>query len=131
VPSSDPLIRFRAKIIILDGHWLWQGSINKRGYPTFWVGPGKADTVLAHRFCYINWVGPIPDDRPQIDHACPCERLICITPESLEPVTNEENQRRAAIRRRLRKERHERDRVGAEPLLEFDPSFLTEIEEER
>jgi hypothetical protein len=115
----EPIERFLGKILIVEGHWLWQGSVNARGYPTFWVGPGKSDTVLAHRFCYLQYVGPIPEEKPQIDHACPCERLICITPNRLEPVTNEENQLRAAIRRRLRKERDERERLGTTSLYDL------------
>ena len=44
--------------------------------------------VMAHRFAYEEYVGPIPDGL-QIDHLC--RNKWCVNPEHLEPVTCREN----------------------------------------
>jgi HNH endonuclease len=72
-----------------DGCWLWRGGTlsAKHGNPygTFWNG---TKPVLAHRWSYEHFVGPIPDGLV-IDHTC--ETPACVRPDHLEPVTNAVN----------------------------------------
>lgn len=87
--------RFQAKIEVQpDGCWLWTGARN----PTArWAGYGvawwKGANRLAHRLIYELLVGPVPEGLV-LDHLCRVP--ICVNPEHLEPVTQEENRRRSA-----------------------------------
>lgn len=88
---EQPLARFRAKVTVLnDGCWRWTAACNDDGYPQLSV---DGRTVYAHRFAYETFIGPIPDDRPHLDHQC--RRRWCVNPSHLEPVTLAENNRRA------------------------------------
>lgn len=78
-----------------DGCVLWVGGKTQGGYGMF-SAPGKrADTrkVMAHRWAYERAGGMIPDGY-DIDHLC--RNRACVNPEHLEPVTRQENIRRAA-----------------------------------
>lgn len=66
--------------------WLWTGNLNIWGYASIGVG-GKS--LRAHRVSYEMFVGPIPSDKPQLDHLC--RTPACVRPDHLEPVTNREN----------------------------------------
>lgn len=70
----------------LTGCWLWNRSIDRHGY-------GRFNRELAHRRLYELYVGPIPDGL-HIDHLCRVRH--CVRPDHLEPVTQAENNRRAA-----------------------------------
>lgn len=72
-----------------DGCWLWTAQLNHGGYGCFTSESGKA--VLAHRWAYEHYVGPIPDGL-QIDHLCRVRH--CVRPEHMEAVTQTENVRR-------------------------------------
>ena len=52
----------------------------------------------AHRLAWEIVIGPIPDGLV-LDHLC--RRPVCVNPSHLEPVTDAENLRRAAVSRRL------------------------------
>lgn len=67
--------------------WEWTGARDKHGYGRFESPHG----YLAHRFFWIELVGPIPG--LVIDHLCRNTR--CCNPDHLEPVTQAENMRRA------------------------------------
>ena len=67
------------------GCWLWEAGTNHDGYGQFRSG---GERVLAHRYAYVRWVGPIPDGL-QLDHLCRVPP--CVNPEHLEPVTCREN----------------------------------------
>ena len=69
--------------------WLWTGYICKDGYGRIWYA-GRS--WLVHRFAYYMFYGPPPVDR-ELDHLCRNRR--CCNPHHLEPVTPEENKRRA------------------------------------
>lgn len=69
---------------------LWTGCLNSRGYGCFSFG-GKGKTVLAHRWVYEHFVGPIPAGLT-IDHLCRVRR--CVNPAHMEPVSVAENNRR-------------------------------------
>lgn len=90
----DPDLRFFEKVQ-LDPEtncWLWQAYKNACGYGTF-----KSDDkmVLAHRWLWERFYGPIPEDM-QLDHFLnnkevpECSRA-CVNPDHLRIVTNQEN----------------------------------------
>lgn len=75
--------------------WIWTGGINKSGYGTFsWNGHHR----YTHRLAYTWLVGTIPKGL-QLDHvkARGCKSRACCNPAHLEPVTPEENARRARL----------------------------------
>ena len=74
------------------------GAKGRDGYGKVRVG-GKL--VSVHRLVYEQLVGPIPEGL-HIDHLC--NNRACVNVEHLEPVTQAENNRRAAARRRVLKE---------------------------
>jgi hypothetical protein len=68
-----------------SGCWLWTGGVRCGGYGQLWSG-GKQ--VVAHRFAYEQFVGPIPSGLT-LDHLCRVR--CCVNPRHLEPVTQKEN----------------------------------------
>lgn len=86
--------RFISKVVMAGPSdcWLWTGTAVRR-YGQFTV---RHRPVLAHRFAYELWVGPIPDGLT-IDHvrARGCNSTLCVNPAHLEPVTLADNIRRA------------------------------------
>lgn len=68
-----------------NGCWLWTKYQRHDGYGNFNVD-GKQ--ILAHRWAYINLVGPIPEGL-YLDHLC--RNRPCVNPSHLEPVTNKVN----------------------------------------
>ena len=77
----------------VSGCWLWQGEQDKGYGRVSYEGRGW----FAHRLAYQFLWGGIPAGK-QLDHLC-CRRN-CVYPWHLEPVTNEENNRRKILRRR-------------------------------
>lgn len=87
-----------------DGCWLWTGSPGRWGYAQVRMGGRAGGMVLVHRWAYENLVGPIPAGL-ELDHRChtddptcaggPCRHRLCVNPEHLEPVTEQENARRS------------------------------------
>ena len=75
-----------------DECWPWIASLNGSGYGSLNVG---RQSVMAHRFAYEHFVGPIPPDH-DIDHLC--FNRACVNPAHLEPVTPKENSQRMALR---------------------------------
>lgn len=107
--KKAPRERFLAKVVkAQNGCWLWGGAIQSRGYGSFGFGR-RGRSVLAHRFAYETFVGPIPEDL-QIDHAChsrddkcpggKCAHRLCVNPAHLELVTQLVNCGRSAPARK-------------------------------
>lgn len=72
-----------------DGCWVWpESQAVVAEYQRVTI---SGVTRPAHRVVYEHLVGPIPDGL-YLDHLCRNKR--CANPEHLEPVTNQENQRR-------------------------------------
>jgi hypothetical protein len=81
--------RFWAKVVEIDGCWVWQSTRFDNGYGGFTVGKRL---VRAHRFAYEQMVGEIPDGL-QLDHLC--RNRLCVNPDHLDPVTPRVNTRRS------------------------------------
>ena len=83
-PAVD---RFTEKTAPGEGGCIeWTASLNSNGYGTFTAA--SYVTVMAHRWAYEHYVGPIPPGMT-LDHLCRNRR--CVNPEHLEPVTQHEN----------------------------------------
>lgn len=78
-------------IIKDNGCWIWQGSVDSRGYGQL---KSQGITWRAHRFFYVSLVNKIPPNY-QIDHLC--KNKLCVNPEHLEPVTQFENMKRSGV----------------------------------
>lgn len=96
--SLTPAERFFAKVDWGERYkgtrcLLWIAAKDQHGYGRFWVEGKKY--MLAHRWLYERWVGPIPAGL-QLDHLC--FTPSCVNPDHLEPVTQQENTKRAMAR---------------------------------
>lgn len=102
IPNGTP---WRDRVVESEtGCLVWQGSLDRYGYGQWSWGYSHLGTSKAHRVVYELERGPIPEGL-QIDHLC--RNCACVNPDHLEPVTNAENQRRAALARTHCKHGHE------------------------
>ena len=90
--KEPPLVRLLDKTTFNTetGCWEWTAARMRNGYGAFRI-PGVASH--AHRAAYLLIVGSIPDGL-HLDHLC--RNRLCVNPDHLEPVTQRENNRRAA-----------------------------------
>lgn len=73
------------------GCWLWQRTVDHRGYGRIKV---QGRTAYAHRIYYARLVGPIPEGL-ELDHLC--RNRACVNPAHMEPVTGAVNVRRSPV----------------------------------
>ena len=81
--------KFEKYVLRTDRCWEWEGYKYSNGYAALTVDGRQ---VLAHRWSYEEFIGPIPDGLT-IDHLC--RNRGCVNPAHMEPVTGRENTRRA------------------------------------
>lgn len=93
-PLADRL--FEKTVAGFGGCVIFTGHLNNNGYGTIGEGRKRGKNLYAHRVAYELLVGPIPEGLV-LDHLCSTRR--CINPHHLEPVTQNENVRRAAEQR--------------------------------
>lgn len=94
----SPLDRFAAKVDVsgptpecdpsLGPCWLWTASTVPAGYGQFSVGDRM---VMAHRWLYEQVVAGLPKTL-HLDHLCRVRH--CVNPDHLDPVSQQENNRR-------------------------------------
>lgn len=99
--TRDPIIRFTEKWKLSTEHfyngepcWEWTSPLMYKGYGRFY---GNGKHVLAHRWSYEHYRGPIPDGL-QIDHLCRVRH--CVNFAHMEVVTGKVNTRRGMSARR-------------------------------
>ena len=87
-----PLVeRFWTYVVKTAGDcWEWSGGHTGDGYSCFSVS--REEAYPAHRFAYELVVGPVPEGL-ELDHLC--RNPGCVNPAHLEPVTHDENMKRA------------------------------------
>lgn len=71
------------------GCWIWMGQLSRYGYGE--IGIGRL-TKKAHIIAYREFSGPVPNGL-ELDHLCRVRS--CVNPRHLEPVSHQENIRRA------------------------------------
>lgn len=94
VPAVD---RFEAKIVRVPiaGCWIWTGAGDPNGYGRF--NP-RGKPMLAHRFAYEHYIGPIPDGM-LLCHRC--DVAACCNPAHMFIGTQKENMADAVTKRRV------------------------------
>lgn len=86
---ADLWDRLRGRVRKTGTCWIWQGSNDGRyGFTYVETINGKEKKTSAHRAVYQALVGEIPEGLV-IDHLC--GNKMCVNPEHLEPVTQQEN----------------------------------------
>jgi hypothetical protein len=87
-----PDVRFRMKYRVSpSGCWEWTGSDTGKGHKLRYGRfrpDSKGRLLLAHRYAYERFVGPIPEGL-ELDRLC--RNTLCVNPEHLEPVTRRVN----------------------------------------
>ena len=94
---KEPIQRFLSRVLLDDDDrcWEWIGQKNQANYGRFASDMINSPTrlVVAHKFCYEYFVGPVPKGL-ELDHLC--RNRSCVNPSHLEPVTHSENVLRGA-----------------------------------
>lgn len=88
LPLATAYERVLAKVAIRDECWEYP----VRPYHRYGYICAEGRRWLSHRVVYEALVGPIPEGN-ELDHRC--RNRACVRPSHLEPVTHQENMRRA------------------------------------
>lgn len=97
--DDEFIARFRSKIDTRnfgdDECDIWTGALSSEGYGVVRLPQSRSFVVRAHRVAFMLARGPVPADRPILDHVYPiCRYRFCVNEWHLEPVTQEVNDRR-------------------------------------
>lgn len=88
--------KLNANVPVVEDHGyvtpcaIWKGAVNHAGYPRA-IRDGRSQRI--HRWAWEQVHGPIPEGL-ELDHLC--RQRACVRVDHLEPVTHQENMRRAA-----------------------------------
>lgn len=113
---ATALDRFKRHYVVADeGCWLWTAHCTPDGYGQFWNGEhlssGGPSMVLAHRWAYEHFVGPIPAGHGVLHH---CDVPPCVNPRDLFTGTQADNVADCVAKGR----RNNRPRLGAMKLTD-------------
>lgn len=97
--DAEFIERFRAKIDTRNAEGddcdIWTGALSSEGYGVIRLPQSRSFVVRAHRVAFMLARGPVPDDRPILDHVYPiCRYRFCVNEFHLEPVTQHVNDER-------------------------------------
>jgi hypothetical protein len=91
-PTTDIEFRFWEKVAYVGVDWTqcleWRAARNPSRHGRFNITHRKQ--VPAHVWAYEQLAGPIPEDRPHLDHWW-CENPPCVNPWHVRPTTLTEN----------------------------------------
>lgn len=88
VAVYDAMTSFLSRVEKSENRWNWTGGIGSSAKRPIFSGK------YSHRWLYEQTVGEIPEGL-ELDHTC--RNKMCVRPEHMEPVTHEENMRRARL----------------------------------
>lgn len=120
---SNPIEkRFWEKVDVKgpDECWIFNGARNEFGYGQIWNGKRM---FIAHRFAYIDKIGPIPDNLMLL-HSC--DVPYCVNPNHLTPGTHLQNMQDMAKKGRASKlqgEKHPKAKFTEAQILLFRQEF--------
>jgi hypothetical protein len=122
--GPNPTMYVLANSIPAQGGCVYFTGWTTRGYARVNLGEGRR-AVSAHRLVYESLIGPVPEGL-QLDHVChtrstacvggvACPHRRCVNPHHLEPVTTQENTRRAIERPGSTFNKHGKGGPGRKP----------------
>jgi hypothetical protein len=109
LPPTSIESRFWPKVKKGDGCWLWQASLDRKGYGTIRRKDGES-TLRAHRVSFEIAFGPIPAGMCVL-HKCDTPR--CVRPDHLRLGTFKDNSQDASAKGRLGRKLSAEKRVEA------------------